>query len=52
MVRDRGRYARATGELRLPDGIVAVEAEMMMADLPPEHRVDDEILAQLGWKVY
>jgi hypothetical protein len=52
MERDRGRYPRATGELRLPDGIVAVEAEMMMADLPPEHRVDDKILAQLGWKVY
>jgi len=52
MIRDRGRYARAAGELRLPDGTVAVEAEMMMADLPESHRLDDAVLEQLGWKVY
>ena len=52
MVKDRGRFARAEGELRLPDGTVAVEAAMMMADLPPEHRVDAAMLDLLGWKVY
>jgi hypothetical protein len=52
MVRDRGRYANATGELRLPDGTIAVEAEMMMADLPEGHRVDDAMMDKLGWKVY
>jgi acyl-coenzyme A thioesterase PaaI-like protein len=52
MVNDRGRYARAEGELRLPDGTVAVEAAMMMAELPPEHRVDAAMMDQLGWKVY
>lgn len=52
MVRDRGRAARAEGELRLPDGSVAVEAEMMMVDLPQGHKVTDQVLEQLGWKVY
>lgn len=52
MIRDRGRYARAAGELRLPDGSVAVSAEMMMADLPADHQVDAAMLEQLGWKVY
>lgn len=52
MLRDRGRAARAVGELRLPDGTVAVEAEMMMVDLPDGHKVDDRMLAELGWKVY
>jgi hypothetical protein len=52
MLRDRGRYARAAGELRLPDGSVAVEAEMTMADLPAGHQVDDTVRKQLGWKVY
>lgn len=52
MLKDRGRYARAAGELRLPDGTAAVEAEMMMADLPAGHRVDAAMMDLLGWKVY
>lgn len=52
MLKDRGRYARAAGVLRLPDGSVAVEAEMTMADLPAGHQVDDRVLERLGWKVY
>ena len=52
MVRDRGRAARAVGELRLPDGSLAVEAEMTMFDLPESHQVDEQWRAELGWKVY
>ncbi len=52
MVKDRGAIAQAVGELRLPDGTLAVEASMAMADMPAEHKVDDAMLTQLGWKVY
>jgi acyl-coenzyme A thioesterase PaaI-like protein len=52
MIRDRGRVARAAGELRLPDGSIAVEAEVMMVDLPEGHLVDEEMIERLGWKVY
>ncbi len=52
MIRDRGRVARAAGELRLPDGSIAVEAEIVMADLPDGHLTDEKMLERLGWKVY
>jgi acyl-CoA thioesterase FadM len=51
LVKMRGRLVQAMGEVRLPDGAVAAEAELTLAD-PPEHfRVNGD-LAALGWKVY
>ena len=52
MVRDRGRIARAAGTLRLPDGSVAVEAELTMADMPEGFEVTDRLLERLGWQIY
>jgi uncharacterized protein (TIGR00369 family) len=51
MVKARGRLATATGEVRLPDGTIAAEAELTLADLPDEFRVEGDLEA-LGWKVY
>jgi hypothetical protein len=41
---------KAVGEVILPDGVVAAEAEMTLADVPPEiiSRAD---LETLGWYV-
>lgn len=50
-VKQRGRIAQAVGEVRLPDGTVAVEAELTLVDLPDEFRVNGN-LEELGWKVY
>jgi acyl-coenzyme A thioesterase PaaI-like protein len=47
----KGRIAQATGEVRLPDGTVAVEAELTLVDLPDEFKVSGDLEA-LGWKVY
>jgi acyl-coenzyme A thioesterase PaaI-like protein len=46
-----GRLARAVGELRLPDGSVAVEAALTLVDLPERIRAGGS-LEELGWKVY
>lgn len=51
LVKMRGRLAQAAGEVRLPDGTVAAEAELTLADLPEQFRVDGDLEA-LGWKVY
>ncbi len=51
-IRDRGRLAQARGELRLPDGTLAVEATLTLVELPDQFIVTEEIVAQLGWKVY
>ncbi len=50
-VKQRGRIAQAVGEVRLPDGTVAVEADLTLVDLPDEFKVDSN-LDELGWKVY
>ena len=50
-VRLRGRLGIATGEVRLPDGSLAAEAEMTLADLPEQFRINGDLEA-LGWKVY
>ena len=50
ITKDRGRVAEAVAEIRLPDGTVAAEADMMLVALPEAHRHDD--LEALGWKVY
>ena len=51
LVKMRGRLAQAMGEVRLPDGAVAAEAELTLADLPEQFRVNGDLEA-LGWKVY
>lgn len=51
LVKVRGRLAQAMGEVRLPDGAVAAEAELTLADLPEQFRVNGDLEA-LGWKVY
>jgi acyl-coenzyme A thioesterase PaaI-like protein len=50
-MRPGGRIAQAIGEVRLPDGTMAVEAELTLVDLPDEFRVNGDLEA-LGWKVY
>lgn len=52
MVKARGRLAVATGEVRLPTGDLAAEAELTLADLPEQFQVKDADLEALGWKVY
>jgi acyl-coenzyme A thioesterase PaaI-like protein len=47
----RGRVTHAAGEIRLPDGSVAVEAVLTLVDLPEHMRVGGTLEA-LGWKVY
>ncbi|MEM7031870.1 MAG: PaaI family thioesterase [Chloroflexota bacterium] len=47
----RGRLGKAVGELYLPDGTIAAEAALTLADVPKEiwgERVD---LESLGWRV-
>ncbi len=50
IVKLRGRLGKAVGEIILPDGTVAAESNMTLADLP------DDLLSQtnleaLGWRV-
>lgn len=50
IVRMRGRLGRAEGMIQLPDGTIACEAELTLADIP------DELLSRaspalLNWKV-
>ena len=51
MVKLRGRLGQATGAVRLPDGALAAEAELVLADLPDDFRIEGN-LESLGWKVY
>jgi uncharacterized protein (TIGR00369 family) len=44
------RAARARGEIRLPDGTVAAEAETILMD-HPESGMTREALAALGWRI-
>ena len=46
-----GRLARAVGELRLPDGSLAVDAALTLVDVPERMRADGALDA-LGWKAY
>jgi hypothetical protein len=49
--RRRGRLAQARGELRLPDGVLAAEATLILAD--PQDNLRGQIsLDELGWRVY
>jgi acyl-coenzyme A thioesterase PaaI-like protein len=46
----RGRLGKAVGELILPDGTIAAEAAMTLADVPQEILVNADLDA-LGWYV-
>lgn len=50
IVRLRGRLGKAVGEVRLPDGTIAAEAAMTLADVPAEVIADSD-LAALGWRL-
>jgi acyl-coenzyme A thioesterase PaaI-like protein len=50
-VRMRGRLARAVGEVRLPDGSVAVESALTLIDVPERLRLGGALEA-LGWKIH
>jgi uncharacterized protein (TIGR00369 family) len=50
VVEDRGSRAVAKGDLRLEDGTLLCEAEALLADFTGH--VDEEQLAELGWRVY
>jgi len=50
IVRMRGRLGKARGQVILPDGTVAAEAEMTLADVPAEVMANTNLEA-LGWYV-
>ena len=51
LVKDRGRIAETRSAIYLPDGSVAVEAEVLVAEAPLQMaEVTD--LDQIGWRVY
>jgi uncharacterized protein (TIGR00369 family) len=50
VVRLRGRLGKAVGEIRLPDGTLAAESAMTLADLPPEMLANADLDA-LGWRI-
>ncbi len=50
IVKMRGRLGKAVGTVSLPDGTIAAEAEMTMADIPAEYVSEVDINA-LGWRI-
>lgn len=50
IVRMRGRLGKATGEILLPNGKVAAESAMTLADVPEEMIANADVEA-LGWRV-
>jgi acyl-coenzyme A thioesterase PaaI-like protein len=51
MIRDRGRVAETRAAIHLPDGSIAVEADVLIAETPRE-MMDVSELERIGWKVY
>jgi uncharacterized protein (TIGR00369 family) len=51
LLKDQGRLATAHSEIRLPDGSVAAEAEVTLAQIP-EGYVPNSSFDELGWRVY
>jgi uncharacterized protein (TIGR00369 family) len=49
-IRMKGRIGKAHGQIFLPDGTVACEAELTLADMPAEIASDSRI-EELGWQV-
>jgi len=50
IIKLRGRLGKAVGQIILPDGLVAAEAEMTLADIPA-HLIADATLEALGWRL-
>ena len=50
VIKLRGRLCKAEGKIFLPDGRVGCEAELTLADMPPE-LANDQVLDQLGWRI-
>lgn len=50
LVKLRGRLGKAIGQIILPDGTIATESEMTLADVPAEMLADADAGA-LGWRV-
>ena len=50
VIRIRGRIGKAEGKIYLPDGSVACEAELTLADMPAEVATESRIEA-LDWHV-
>lgn len=50
VVRLRGRLGKAVGEILLPDGAVAAEAALTLADVPAEMLAGADF-ESLGWRV-
>ena len=46
----KGRIGKATGQLLLPDGTVACEAQLTLAKMPSK-MADEQRLASLEWRV-
>ena len=51
LIRDRGRLAEAHAEIRLPDGTVASEASVTLAQVP-DQTFSESDFERLGWRVY
>jgi acyl-coenzyme A thioesterase PaaI-like protein len=51
LVRDRGRFVETHGAIFLPDGTVAVEAEVVVAEAPRAMAAGTD-LDRIGWRVY
>lgn len=51
LLRDKGRLAEAHSEIHLPDGTLAAEADITLAQIPPDLK-PQETLSALGWRVY
>jgi hypothetical protein len=51
LVRDRGRLVETRGAIHLPDGSVAVEADVLVAEAP-QAMIEGTDLDRLGWRVY
>lgn len=50
IVKLRGRLGKAVGEIWLPDGLVAVESALTLADVPAEMLANANLDA-LGWRL-
>ncbi len=50
VIRIRGRIGKAAGKIYLPDGTVACDAELTLADMPAEIATESRLQA-LEWRV-
>jgi len=51
LVKDRGRIAETRAAIHLPDGSIAVEAEVLVAEAPLQIAEGTD-LDKIGWRVY